>query len=332
MSIWGSAVNSVAAPRQPGFIGFVRGGDRGPTTAWIAKADGSDAREIAIGDEPYLSPNGAYVTVQRYTASGVSLELFSTSGKLLAGYFDAARDSASTLAWSPDSRYLAVTATSTRGVGRMSLYLIDTSTLRSRLVANGVFAGASFNPMSTRLVFGMSGSPAISGPVNLYTAAVTGGPATQITYNGNSFDPVWARTGIVFDRSTSRGTSQAPVFQLWLQAGRTLRQLTKLRIPALLDGLSPLAADADGNRLLAEYTGTDTSQAWTVQLSPLRIQEVKVGGTAVQGGDISSDGQRLLIDAGGFEQSPNHGEVETIGFAGGTPVRLARGTQPSWSG
>lgn len=325
------AVASQAAPQPQSFITFVRGGGTGPTTAWIARADGSGARELGIGDEAFLSPNGAYVSVQRYASTGSSLELFSTSGKLLAAYFDAAKESAATLAWSPNSRYLAVTSTSTSAVGKMSLYLIDTTTLKSRLVTDGVFAGASFNPAGTRLVFGMAESQAIRAPVNLYTDSVSGGVTTQLTTNGNSFDPVWARTGVVFDRSTYRGHSKAPVFQLWLLDGGRLRQLTNMRIPALQDGLSPLAADADGNRLIAEYTGTDTSEVWTVQLSPLRVQPLKVDGQPVQGGQISRDGQRLLIDAGGFEQSPNHGEVESIGFSGGTPVRLSRGAEPSWN-
>jgi hypothetical protein len=116
-----------------------------------------------------------------------------------------------------------------------------------------------------------------------------------------------------------------------------MTQLTHLKVPTLLDGLSPLSASADGNRLIAEYGGEDTSYAWTVQLSPLQVKPLRVAGQSpdaqqVQGAQISSDGRQLLIDVGGFEQPPNHGEVESVGFAGGTATKLARGTQPSWSG
>jgi hypothetical protein len=124
---------------------------------------------------------------------------------------------------------------------------------------------------------------------------------------------------------------------LWLYSAGRVTQLTHLKVPALLDGLSPLSASADGNRLIAEYGGEDTSYAWTVQLSPLQIKPLRVAGQSpdaeqVQGEQISSDGRHLLIDVGGFEQPPNHGEVESVGFAGGTATKLARGTQPSWSG
>jgi hypothetical protein len=327
----GSAGASPAAQRPERFISFVRGGDRGPTTAWIARADGSHARELGVGDEALLSPNGAYVTVQNYTSKGASLSLYSTAGKLLAAYFTAAKDSASALAWSADSRFLAVSATGTRSVSRSSLYVIDTRTFKCRLITGGVFAGATFNGAGTQLVFGMAKSGTFSAPVNLYSVRAGGGTPSQLTTNGNSFDPLWTRSGIVFDRSTSRGMSKAPIFQLWLDTNGNLKQLTHMKIPDLLDGLSPLAADAEGNRLIAEYTGTDTSSAWTVQLSPLRVRQLTVDGQPVQGGAISSDGTRLLVDAGGFEQSPNHGEVESVGFAGGAPTKLTRGSEPSWS-
>jgi hypothetical protein len=62
------------------------------------------------------------------------------------------------------------------------------------------------------------------------------------------------------------------------------------------------------------------------------VLELKVNGQPVQGSEISSDGQRLLVDVGGFEQSPNFGEVESVGFTGGVPDKLTRGTGPSWSG
>ncbi|HWE58778.1 MAG TPA: hypothetical protein VG228_03700 [Solirubrobacteraceae bacterium] len=69
-----------------------------------------------------------------------------------------------------------------------------------------------------------------------------------------------------------------------------------------------------------------------MQLSPLLVQELKVAGQFVHGSQISSNGQRLPIDTGGFEQSPNRGEVEFVAFGGGAPVKLGAGIGPSWSG
>jgi hypothetical protein len=334
-AIGSGAAAFASAPQSKGYIAYTSGGNT--SSVWIANADGSDPRRIAAGDGPLISPNGAYVAIQHFAQSGVALELYSTAGKLLAGYFNSAKDNATALTWSPDSRYLAVSLSSTSTKGGGALGLIDTSTLKSRVVATGDIAGASFNPAGTQLVFGLSHSVQLSTPTNLYVAGVAGGGSAQLTTNGDSFEPVWARSGIVFDRSTPRGVSKAPIYQLWIDSAGKLRQLTHLRVPALLSGLAPLEASADGNRLIAEYGGEDTSYAWTVQLSPLQVKPLKVAGQSVdaeqvQGSQISANGRRLLVDVGGFEQSPSHGEVESVGFAGGTPTKLAHGSQPSWSG
>jgi Tol biopolymer transport system component len=334
MAIGGVTVASASAPQSKSYIAYTSGGNA--SSVWIANTDGSDPRRIAAGDGPLISPNGAYVAIQHFASSGVALELYSTAGKLMAGYFNSAKDSATALAWSPNSRYLAVSLSSTSTKGGGALGLIDTSTLKSRVVATGDIAGASFNPAGTQLVFGLSHSVQLSTPTNLYIAGVTGGGTAQLTTNGDSFEPVWARSGIVFDRSTPRGVSKAPIYQLWIDAAGKLRQLTHLRVPALLSGLAPLEASADGNRLIAEYGGEDTSYAWTVQLSPFQVKPLNVAGQPVnagqvQGAQISSNGKRLLVAVGSFEQPPNKGEVESVGFGGGTPTKLAHGTQPSWS-
>ena len=333
MAIGGGAA-SASAPQSKSYIAYTSGGNS--SAVWIANANGSDPHRIAAGEEPLISPNGAYVAIQHFASSGVALELYSTAGKLLAGYFNSAKDSATALAWSPNSRYLAVSLSSTSTKGGGALGLIDTSTLKSRVVATGDIAGASFNPAGTQLVFGLSHSVQLSTPTNLYVAGVTGGGTAQLTTNGDSFEPVWARSGIVFDRSTPRGVSKAPIYQLWIDVAGKLRQLTRLRVPALLSGLAPLAASADGNRLIAEYGGEDTSYAWTVQLSPFQVKPLNVAGQPVnaeqvQGSQISSDGKRLLVDVGSLEEAPDKGEVETVSFAGGTPTKLAHGSQPSWS-
>jgi hypothetical protein len=332
--IGSAAAASASAPQSKTYIAYTSGGNT--SSVWIANANGSDPHRIAAGDGPLISPNGAYVAIQHFAQSGVALELYSTTGKLLAGYFNSARDNATALAWSPNSQYLAVSLASTSTKGGGALGLIDTTTLESRVVTTGVIAGASFNPAGTQLVYGLSGSVQLSSPTNLYVAGVTGGGTAQLTTNGDSFEPVWARSGIVFDRSTPRGVSKAPIYQLWIETAGKLRQLTHLRVPALLSGLAPLEASADGNRLIAEYGGEDTSYAWTVQLSPLEVKPLRVAGEPinaeeVQGAQISSDGKRLLVDVGGLEHAPDKGKVESVGFGGGTATRLAAGSQPSWS-
>jgi Tol biopolymer transport system component len=331
----GAAAWAASTPKTGSYISFITGANL-PSVS-IADANGADPHRLAAGGEALLSPNGAYVAIERVASTGPSLEIYSTGGHLLADFFNSAKVIATPVTWSANSRYLAASLsnTSTRGGG--ALALIDVSTLTSRIVSHGVILGASFKPAGTQLVFGETASQQLSSPADLYVAPAGGGAVTQLTTNGNSMEPVWARTGIIFDRSTPRGVSKAPIYQLWIDQGGKLRQLTHMKVPALQSGLAPLEADADGNRLIAEYGGEDTSFAYTVQLSPLEVKPLRVAGESkyagqVQGVEISSNGQRLLVDVGGFEQPPNHAEVESVSFAGGTPTKLAHGAEPSWSG
>jgi hypothetical protein len=161
------------------------------------------------------SLSGSYIAYVRVASSGTWLELaleqrWQASGRLLQRPHRQ-RDSGSA-----NSRYLAGSLTRTKTVGHGALFVLDTSTLESRLVTNGVISGASFNRSGTQLVFGKANSLLESSPVDLYTAAVAGGRAAQLTTDGNSFDTVWVRPGIVFDGSTPCGVSHAPIFQLWL--------------------------------------------------------------------------------------------------------------------
>lgn len=329
---------AVAAAAQPthsttSLITYIRSATSSAPAVWIAAANGGNPHKLAAGDGALLAPSGAEVAVGNVVSSkGTALELYAPSGRLIRGYFTAAKVAATPLAWSSNSRYLAVALASTSVSGAGSgLALIDTSTMRARTVARGYIYGASFNPAGGVVVFGKASSQRGNAPVDLYVANSYGGPANQLTTNGHSLAPLWVKKGIVFDRETSRGQSKAPVYQLWLMSGSTASQLTHLKVPALLDGLVPVAASSDGNRILASYDGEDTENAWTVQLSPLRVSEVKVDGKSVQAGAISQNGRQLLIDVGGFERPGDDGAVESLSFTGGRPVKLGRGAEPSWN-
>ncbi len=94
----------------------------------------------------------------------------------------------------------------------------------------------------------------------------------------------------------------------------------------------PLGFSSDGSRLLAEFVGQDTSEAWTVEVPPGRARAVRVKGRAVVGGAISSDGSRLLVAEGGLEGPAEGDNVVTVPFAGGAPTLLvAHAAQPSWN-
>jgi hypothetical protein len=98
-----------------------------------------------------------------------------------------------------------------------------------------------------------------------------------------------------------------------------------------VDGLSPIAESADGTRLLAEFNGTDTSQAWTLEAPAWQPSELGGESAGLIGATISRDGSTVLATEG-FLGSPDTYSVVTVPFAGGTPHVLVRGAgEPSWN-
>jgi hypothetical protein len=100
-----------------------------------------------------------------------------------------------------------------------------------------------------------------------------------------------------------------------------------------VQGLIPLDFSAAGSRLLAEFVGEDTSEAFAVNVTNGRARALHVGREEVQGAGISSDGATLLLNTQSFEQAPSHGRIVTVPWAGGAPtVLVAHGAQASWNG
>lgn len=318
-----------AASPTPKLIAFVRESSTSPTTVWVARADGSDRRKLGLGNSPLVAPNGATVaaegdvgdTVLLYPAGGGRPHIVRLA---TAGF---------PIAWSPDARYLAIELLDIDNGSPPGLAVVDAENgYALTMVGRGVVSGASFAPDgSDRIVYASAPSQNPSAPANLHIVDPDGTHRQQITTDGRSLNPVWGQAGIAFDRERFRGKDAAPAYQVWLKTGSKLWQLTHLAVPPLLVGLVPIASSANGNRLLASYMGEDTDFAWTIQLNPLRVRELKVSGELVQGGAISASGTSLLVDHGAFESPADDGTVETVGWAGGRPRKLDRGAEPSWN-
>jgi hypothetical protein len=227
------------------------------------------------------------------------------------------------LAWSPDSRYLALTAN--------GLVIFDARTHKVRRIARGAVLGASFAPRTPdRLVYGLANT--FLSPSNLYTIRASGTNPQRLTSDGRSANPVWGRLGIAFDRVTSRDMS-APAYQIFLLSGGRARQITNLPQPSfLLNGLVPVAVAAGGSHLLAAYQGEDTDQAWTVNLKTGAARRIISKRGYVTPWGISRNGRRVLIQIGAFEGPASGGKVATVPFAGGPATILVRhGASPSWN-
>jgi dipeptidyl aminopeptidase/acylaminoacyl peptidase len=324
-----------------GRIAYVTSSEAQPEPRiWTALGTGAEPKLLGPGDEPSMAPNGATVAAGLLgagSARGPSLALYPTVGGSPATFGNLKTASALPLAWSPDSRYLAVELFSTaiKNVGRKSgLAIVDTSTGKLRTIATGIIYGASFAPDgSDRIVFGRATGQNLESKVNLYIAAAGGGSLKQITSDGRSLNPVWGPRFIAYDRERLR-RNDAPVYQIWLRAPRAggARQLTSIRVRSLVSGLTPLGFSADGSRLLAEFGGQDTSEAWTVQVPSGRARRVTVKGQPVVAGAISRDGSRLLVFEGGFEGPAQPDNVVTVPATGGAPTLLvAHANQPTWN-
>jgi hypothetical protein len=293
-------------------------------TIWVADADGTHRRALGTGAEPLLSPDGRFVAA----VDGGGVRIFPTGPGPVLNPFTSSAVVAQPLAWSPDSRYLAVSLLDVAGplgIGASGLAVLDTRTGSAPTIAHGFVSGASFAPAaSNRLVYDLSGSRLAGAAVNLFRAKPDGTDIGQLTRNGRSLNPVWGRRGIAFDREAQRGVGFGPTYQLFLLTGRRQRRITNVAIGPLAAGLVPVAVSANGTHLLAEFIGTNQSAAWAVDLAARKAGRITIsGGRTVVGGGISRDGRRVLAA---------DGDAISVPFGGGPATVLVRhATEPSWN-
>jgi hypothetical protein len=327
---------------EPPRLAYLTETASGSPKVWIAAANGSGAKLLGPGQQPLLAPNGESVAVALFgTVSGPqehgpAIGIYPSSGAAIADYLSLEAATATPLAFSPDSRYLAVYGQSNATVGiaaASSLDVIDTRSGTVATIAHGAIYGASFAPDgSDRLVYALAHSLSPTAKTNLYVAEADGAGVHPITSDGRSLLPVWGPTFIAYDRERARRLS--PEYQIWMATltNPRVRELTHVRVGSLVQGLVPLAFSADGGRLLAEFEGEDTSEAYAVDVTTGRARGVGGGRQEVQAGGISSDGSTLLLDTDSFEQAPSRGRIVTMPWGGGSPtVLVANGAQASWN-
>jgi len=317
-------------------IAYVTGGNSGLPHIWVANGRGGQRRKVGEGTGPLLAPNGLTVAAINVGSNGPALTLYPAIAGSATGYFNPARVSASALAWSPDSRYLAVALTGVNlpSLSGYGLEIIDTVTGTEQMIAKGVIYGASFAPGSSdRLVYARASSLRETAASNIFTVAANGAGRKQITTDGRSASPLWGARGIAFDHGRLR-KGFAPLDQIWLMQpnGRHRRQITHIQVGPLAEGLVPLAFSADGTRLAAEFEGEDTSIGYSVSVHTGHATQLKVGNQAVNAWGITRSGHSVLISVGGFMAPASRGKLERIPFFGGHPTLLiAHGNYASWN-
>lgn len=339
-----AATSLAPSPAQPPTIAYVTESGASPALVWTMRVDGSQKKSIGQGFSPQISPSGQQVAVTLFGGgagdTGPALGVYSTTGAPLLTYLSLASETAQPLTWSPDGRYLAVNVQSSglKSALRLSgLAILDMQSAKIKLIARGQLYGASFAPNgSDELLYGLAHSLSPSARVNIYRAKPDGSATAALTRDGRSLFPLWGPGAIVYDRERLR-RNDAPVYQLWTRSlgGRRASQLTHIRVRSLVSGLIPFAFSSDGSKLLAQFVGQDTSEAWTVRIPSGRVHRLTPKGARLplQAAGISSDGGTLLVNEGGGNGPASEGRVATLPFAGGrATVLVANGSQASWTG
>lgn len=323
-----AALGAAATPAHA-TLAYVKGALAGKPVVWVADDAGAGARSLALGGySPKVSPDGlqvAYITGTRRASLKVKPAAGGQSRTLATNVwnYDAVQ-------WTPDSTKISVTTGPE--LGPYTLKLVDLVTGESRTLNKGGIYGVSFAPSGEGIVWARSFT-AGSLRANLYTTTLDGGPITRITDDLNASTPVWGPEKIAFNRSrkaSRRGDYDKLQMYVIEPDGSQRRPLTRTNPGFLLAGLVPLGWSADGSRLVAEYTGQDTSEAWRVSATTGTAVDATGKFDGVVGWGISRDGTALLATTGYFD-NPN-GDVVAIGWDGGAETILARrATQPSWS-
>src|ERR1700722_11692765 len=142
-----------------------------------------------LGELPLMAPNGRGVAAELTPPSTGVLAIYS----LVAGRtqrYPSIGLVGTPLAWSPDSRYLAVRVQG----GHDGLYVIDTKFGSTTFIGPSTYPTASFAPtLPDRLAYSLGVVPESA---NVLTAAPDGSGTRELTHNNRSAHPVWGRDGI----------------------------------------------------------------------------------------------------------------------------------------
>jgi len=302
---------------------------------YVAEDNGSGARQVGVGRNSHVSPNGEWVAYERESSSGTSeLRLYQVdihkSRRLLNPWAESF-----VFAWSPDSTKVAAITGGVRG--KRTLLVIDVKSLKREKIATGYFNGVSFPPESDEIVYGVSQTEnTLKSDVFRYEL---GGTAPKALTTGKvSAYPLWGpKEQIVFARfSGGNKRNEVPSAQLFVMnpEGQRISQVTHTKITPLSQGLIPTAWSRNGARLLTEFAGED--QSYAVAVSTVTGAEKKLTKnpeTGLQGAALSPDGSTVLGTVGlGFGGNP-HPKVVTVPWGGGPEkVVVPGGYEPSWGG
>jgi Tol biopolymer transport system component len=302
-------------------------------SVWVANDDGTNQHKLADnGTTPSITPDGQTVFFQRPGRNSTTLMRVPAAGGTPTAAVKSVQYGVQVV--SPNGAWLAITTGPLNGAQRLTL--LDVATGATRTVATGYFTGASFSPDSSQLAYGRAGRQDYRASTDVYLAPVAGGAATNLTHDGHSAYPVWGPTQIAFSRWKlhfgPKHAPSGPAYNITVinPDGSGRRNVTNDKVPYLLSGLTPTAWSADGQRLLAQFGGQDTTHAVGIEVGTGK--EHVIGPKTefgLVGSALTADGGTVL---GTFGPPEAVGNVVTIPWAARTPhVIVRKAGEPDWS-
>jgi Tol biopolymer transport system component len=276
-----------------------------PEQIWVAATDGTHKRLLTEGQAPSVSPDGRYVA---YDSDAKVLVIPTAGGDtttVATGLYPG---------WAPNSRYLAY-----YGIPGLVVVDVKTGTTVTTIARQGneLPDGFAFSPDSQRIAYTFHG--------DLYVVPITGGGSpVRLTDDHKTIAPVWGKLGLAFSRFTKKAHSD-----IWLSDGtkHQLRQLTHTGADTW-----PAYFSVSGTELLAANPANHNGRLWAVDVKTGVERPITdwVGDLVPQG--LTSDGSTVLAAIGCGATASPFGSVETIPFAGGTPLVIVHGPcRASWN-
>ena len=149
---------------------------------------------------------------------------------------------------------------------------------------------------------------------------------------------MWGANGIAYTHLTPRKKDQGstPEWQLWLikPGGGDPHPLTHITVKASQSGLTPIAFSANGQRLLAEFVGTNPleEEAYVLDLSGPKVvmRDLTGQGNGTIPDAISMNGETVLLTTWSASNQSAH-SVEVVKWTGGKPTVIVKnGAYASW--
>jgi hypothetical protein len=348
VALAGCGTQSASSPPAPKRIALVyraRGG-----AIVLASARGADPRTLGRAAQALLAPDGTRVLALSHGGGTATLTLYRTGRtgrtgepRRLAtlGAPSFSSTGVQLLAWSPDSRYVALSADALSGGGEEgALLLLNVASGQLRTIATGNFLGASFAPtLPDRLVYSNASIGQLDDNESLlYMSDLSGRHTRELTSSGLASSPAWTARGILFARLLSLGgPSSSPRYGLWLirPDGRGLRRIGDLAFgpPVLADGAA-ISVSAGGGRAVGDfysaYSARPLVDIWEIGIAARSSSAsvIRLPGIRAVAKGISRGGKEILVVA----QSSGSTAVESIPWSRGETATLASaGTDPSWN-